>query len=621
MGLWRMDDHASNEKTPLGSVMSALIVGNSPLGITAYASSGQCVLANQAAATLVGGTEEQLLSQNFRQIRSWQDTGLTDWAEKALALDTEQTTEITLTTTFDKRISLRCRFVPFQFQDEKHLMLMYEDISAQKQAEAALMTSEARFKGLFNSMSNGVAVYSAVDDGQDFFIIDFNSAAEEIENVKRAHVVGRRVTEVFPGVVEFGLLDVFQRVWRTGQHEHHPISMYQDERITGWRENQVYKLRSGEIVAVYADVTEQKQAEEAMTKSEQRYRTLFENASDGILLMQGMTFIDCNSRVLERFACRKDQILGNTPLDISPPYQPDGHSSQEKAKALVEAALNGHPQRFEWQHILPDGTYFDAEVSLNRLEFSGQALMLALVRDITERKKAEKRLAEYQERLRSLASELSLAEERLRRQVATWLHDHACQNLALVKLMLQNLQAALSSPHRESASEITEMVDQVLLLLRDLTFDLSPPTLYMFGLEAAVEKLLEEQLGSKQEIEYHLVRDKEAVSLPEDIRVLLYQSIRELIINITKHAQATEVSITIDAFPDTVRITVQDNGVGFDTSQMEISQTKGFGLFNIRERLRHAGGQFQLESQAGQGSRFTLLAPLEPTDDAGKTSA
>jgi len=615
-----MDDHARNKRTQLNSAINTLIVADSPLGITAYASSGQCVLANQAAARLIGGTEEQLLSQNFREIQSWQDTGLIDWAERALDLDTEQSTELTLTTTFNKQVSLRCRFVPFRFQDEKHLMLMYEDISAQKQAEAALVASEARFRDLFNSISNAVAVYSAVDNGCDFIIIDFNSAAEKIENVKKDHIVGRRVTDVFPGVTEFGLLEVFQRVWKTGNPEHHPISLYQDERIAGWRDNHVHKLPSGELVAVYEDVTEQKQAEEALVKSEQRYHTLFENASDGIFLMQGIEFIDCNSRVLEMFACTKDRIIGKTPLDFSPPSQPDGRTSPAKAQTLLESALEGHPQRFEWQHLRPDGTSFDAEVSLNRLDFSEHAIVLALVRDITERKKAERRLAEHQERLRSLASELSLSEERLRREVATWLHDHACQNLALVKLMLQNLHAALPAPHHETAGEITEMVDQVLLLLRDLTLDLSPPTLYMFGLEAALEKLLEEQLGSKHPIEHHLVRDEEPVSLSEDIRVLLYQSVRELIINITKYAQATEVTVTIETRSDDVTIVVQDNGVGFHTSQMEVSQAKGFGLFNINERLRHAGGRFQIESQPGQGSRFTLVAPLEPTAEADKAS-
>lgn len=610
-----MDDRVLNKKTSLHSTINNLIVANSSLGITAYAPSGQCVLANQAAATLVGGTQEQLLSQNFRQIQSWQDTGLIDRAEKALGLNTEQSVEVAVTTTFGKQVSLHCRFVPFQFQDESLLMVMFEDITEQKQAEAALAASETRFKGLFTSMSNGAAVYGAVDDGRDFVIVDFNSAAEKIENVQRDRIVGQRVTEVFPGVVEFGLLEVFQRVWRTGKAEHHPIFLYRDERVTGWRENQVFKLPSGEIVAVYDDVTEQKQAEEALVKSEQRYRTLFENASDGIFLMQRLKFIDCNSHVLEMFACTRDQIIGHTPLDFSPDAQPDGMPSLAKAQVFMQSALDGQPQRFEWRHTRPDGTYFDAEVALNRLDASAQDIVLALIRDITERKKAEKRLAEYQVRLRSLASELSLAEERLRRQVATWLHDHACQNLALVKLMLQNFEASLPAPHRETASEITKMVDQVLLVLRDLTFDLSPPTLYLFGLEAAVEELLEEWLGTKHQIEYHFVHSEEAVSLSEDIRVLLYQSIRELIINITKYAQATEVNVTIEAKSDKVYIVVQDNGIGFNISQMEISQTTGFGLFNIRERLRHAGGQFQVESEPDQGSRFILIAPLDQAAD------
>ncbi len=487
-----MHDPTRNENTLLHSVMDAVIATNSSLGIAAYTSSGQCVLANRAAATLVGGTGEQLLSQNFRKIQSWQDTGLVDWAERALALGTEQSADVSVTTTFGKQVSLRCRFVPFQFQDQQHLMLMYEDITSQKQTEAALI------------------------------------------------------------------------------------------------------------------------------KSELRYHTLFENASEGIFLMQGIEFIDCNSRALEMFACTKDQIIGKTLLDFSPPCQPDGLSSQAKAQTFLEAAFDGRAQRFEWQHMRSDGTDVDAEVSLNRLDVSEREIVLALVRDITERKKAEKRLAEYQKRLRSLASELSLSEERLRRQVATWLHDHACQNLALVKLMLQNLHVALPAPHHETAGEITEMVDQVLLLLRDLTFDLSPPTLYMFGLEAALEELLEEQLRSKHEIEYDLVRDKKVAALSADIRVLLYQSVRELIINITKYAQATEVNVTIETERHDVRIIVQDNGIGFDTSQMDVSQSKGFGLFNINERLRHAGGQFQVESQPGLGSRFTLVAPLELTAEADK---
>jgi PAS domain S-box-containing protein len=119
-----------------------------------------------------------------------------------------------------------------------------------------------RFKQLFEGMSSGVAVYEAVDGGNDFIIKDFNRAAEEIDDVKREDIIGRRVTEVFPGVEEFGLLEVLRQVWKTGSSRNYPITFYKDEKITGWRENYIYKLPSGKVVAIYDDITERKRAEE-----------------------------------------------------------------------------------------------------------------------------------------------------------------------------------------------------------------------------------------------------------------------------------------------------------------------------------------------------------------------
>jgi light-regulated signal transduction histidine kinase (bacteriophytochrome) len=123
-------------------------------------------------------------------------------------------------------------------------------------------------------MGNAVIVYEAVNGGDDFRINDFNQAAERIEKIKKEAVLGRLVTEMFPGVRDFGIFKIFQKVWMTGQPEHHSASFYIDDRIAGWRENYVYKLPSGEIVTIYDDVTERKQAEEEIfrlnTELEQR---------------------------------------------------------------------------------------------------------------------------------------------------------------------------------------------------------------------------------------------------------------------------------------------------------------------------------------------------------------
>lgn len=151
-------------------------------------------------------------------------------------------------------------------QDMSGHILYYEgtaqDITERKTAQEKLFLERAKYRDLVENMSSGVVIYEAANNGADFIIKDFNKAAEKIEKISRADVIGRNVSDAFPGVKDFGLYEVFKRVWETGKPEHFPIGMYQDQRISGWRENYVYKLPSGEVVAVYDDVTERKQAEE-----------------------------------------------------------------------------------------------------------------------------------------------------------------------------------------------------------------------------------------------------------------------------------------------------------------------------------------------------------------------
>ena len=156
-------------------------------------------------------------------------------------------------------------------------------ILSQREANEKLKTSETGFRELFNNMRSGVAVYETKNNGNDFIFKDFNRAGEQIESIRKEDLIGKSILEMFPGVKELGLFDVLKNVWKTGKPEHHPVSIYKDERIVGWRENDIYKLPSGEIVAVYDDVTKRKQVEAALQKSERNLSITLDSIGDAVI--------------------------------------------------------------------------------------------------------------------------------------------------------------------------------------------------------------------------------------------------------------------------------------------------------------------------------------------------
>lgn len=148
---------------------------------------------------------------------------------------------------------------------------------------AELSASDKRFRQLFEQSGSGVAIYEPVEDGADFVFRDVNQAVERIEGINREALIGNKVTEVFPGIHQFGLLAVFRRVWETGEPAYHPLCLYSDHRLSGWRENRVYRLPTGEVVAVYDDLTAQKQAETEKKAMETRLQRAQKMEAIGLL--------------------------------------------------------------------------------------------------------------------------------------------------------------------------------------------------------------------------------------------------------------------------------------------------------------------------------------------------
>ena len=263
---------------------------------------------------------------------------------------------------------------------------IFRDITERKKAEAALQESENRFHQLFENMSSGVAVYEAIENGKDFIFKDFNKAAEKIDHMEKKNLIGKRITEVFPNVTEFGLFKVLYSVWQTGRPQHHPISLYKDKRITGWRENYIYKLPSGEIIAIYDDITERRKAEVLLQESENRFRTITESSADAIFITDSSTrYVYVNKKATRLLGYSSKELLNMKISDISLPE--DNRSSIE----LFEKLTRKENLTAEIRLVRKDGRIIPADLNAVILP---NGLFYGSCRDITERKRAEKALLE-----------------------------------------------------------------------------------------------------------------------------------------------------------------------------------------------------------------------------------
>lgn len=236
--------------------------------------------------------------------------------------------------------------------------------------------------------------------------------------------------------------------------------------------------------------------------------------------------------------------------------------------------------------------------------------------DVIERKWSEREVLRYQEELRSLAAELASSEERERRRIAQALHDRIGQVLALINMRLGALmQAPPSKRSSGQLREIRQLVSECVAETRSLTFDLSPPILYELGFAAALEWLAE-VIQKRYGVETALIGWEQSVTIGMEWRTTLFAAIRELLINVGKHAETQKAEVRLTRARGGIRIAVSDKGVGMNPARSMNLKTNGkraadgFGLFSIRERLGFMGGRMELTSTPGKGTCITLFAPV-----------
>ncbi|MBX3155700.1 MAG: hypothetical protein KF773_06860 [Deltaproteobacteria bacterium] len=232
------------------------------------------------------------------------------------------------------------------------------------------------------------------------------------------------------------------------------------------------------------------------------------------------------------------------------------------------------------------------------------------VTDVIELKEAESAVGAHRDQLRSLASQLATTEERQRREIATHLHDRIGQDLALIKMRLENLRGrACDDAHNRVIDQVCELSADVLRKTRVLIFEISNPILHELGLVPAIE-----WLADTMRSQHGLAVDVLAEAIPqleEDLTALVFRSANELLNNVVRHARARSAVVRVRVTGEWLRVEIEDDGRGFATEDaVQPGASPAFGLFSIRERLAHSGGRLELASVRDRGTRASIVAPL-----------
>jgi PAS domain S-box-containing protein len=371
--------------------------------------------------------------------------------------------------------------------------------------------------------------------------------------------------------------------------------------------------RNGQPYAIQGmawDVTEQVQMRKTLQKSEEQYRTIIETMNEGLSILDRngiMTLV--NDRFCSMTGFPKDELLGRHVSVIL---------DKENEKILRNQWVlrkKGVAESYTITVTRKDGKNFDALIAPRPVfdEKGAFAGSLGIFTDISKLKQTERELLSYQERLRSLALEMSMVEERERRYITLELQDNLGRTFTHCSDKLRELQDTVSSKELQaSLADIRGLVERAVHYAKTLPYEFSTQILYEKGLVAALQ-WIGDHFRQQYALAFHFEDDRKPKPLNDETSVLLYQTVRELLMNVVRHAHANNVTVSIQRDYKNIRIQVQDDGVGFDISKMGSmkSEKEMFGLFSIYERLKYLGGNVEVESGIGKGTRFTLVAPLK----------
>jgi PAS domain S-box-containing protein len=378
------------------------------------------------------------------------------------------------------------------------------------------------------------------------------------------------------------------------------------------------------LYCIGRDITEYKKHEEILKESEEKFRMLVDQSPYSIQIFNTDGYIDRVNEAFKKLWGITDESL----QDVLDNYNllKDEEAARLGITKAIQRAFNGESLVLQLIEYDAEKTMSDigVEVKANKRwirarlypvkDSKGEVVnVVEMEEDMTEVKQKQQEILNYQQRLKAMSSELIISEEKQRRAIAADLHDHVGQLLASSRMQIAAIDARMSKEAIfDELNHISAGLLGAIKATRRAIFELSPPQLNEIGLVAALADWMGEEVEVKHGIKAVIMGDDKRFDISNEERYLLFRCVRELMINVIKHAQANKVALRIVEENDLLTIGVEDNGIGMDrTRDLKDPKHSGFGLFSIEERIQNVGGSMDINSKLGSGTKITLFLPIK----------